>query len=230
VREEYAFLCTIGPTVRFPCAHWSSLDPSRYISSLCRLIVICFHLAHDSPSPLDAHRSYFATYSIYFSFYLAPHTLAFLLFNLLLCCRLSISPTSCPAPRVSFYIAPCSSFSFLLTGACLSGSSLSFGFAVYPHCALLPGSLIVSCRVSQWCVPSLHICIAMAIAIRFYPLPTLWFSTKNRRAAGAGQNDVIYGENYRSRYLIGRAHAPFIQLKLASPLLSRTPTITRSSE
>jgi hypothetical protein len=38
-----------------------------------------------------------------------------------------------------------------LHAACLSGSPLSFGFTVYPHCTLFPGSLIVSCRVSQWC-------------------------------------------------------------------------------
>jgi hypothetical protein len=83
---------------------------------------------------------------------------------------------------------------FYLHAHCLSGSSLSFGFAVYSLRALLYGSLIVSCRISRWCFSSPQICIAMVVAIRFYRLRTLWFSSKDRRAAGAGQNDVIYCE------------------------------------
>jgi hypothetical protein len=128
--------------------------PLAFFSSLRPCIVIYFHLAHDSPSMLDAHRLYFSSYSLYFSFYLAPHTLAFLPFNLLLPCRLSISPTSCAAPRFSFYVAPCLASSFLLTP-----SWFIWLLAFFWVCFL---SALCS---SSWFLDCVLLCVSMVLPI-----------------------------------------------------------------
>jgi hypothetical protein len=117
------------------------------------------------------------------------------------------------APRFCFYVAPCTSSSFLLTRTLFIWLITFF----WVCCLFAPCS---SCRLSRWCFSSPHICIAMVVAICFYRLRTLCFSTKDRRAAGAGQNDVICCENKRSKCLIGTAHAAFSQIKLASPSFS----------